>query len=134
MEPSDLLRNSLLQLAASTTVRDAVERAPVSRNVVHRFGPGARTEDELMLRPEIGALRARLNLRVVEVLSRPHPGWQGETGRITRSFLSRQLPRRPHRLEYFVCGPQPMVSAVSRDLSGLGVPLRRIHTERFGAV
>jgi len=27
-----------------------------------------------------------------------------------------------------------MVTAVSQDLAGLGVPLRRIHTERFGAV
>jgi 3-phenylpropionate/trans-cinnamate dioxygenase ferredoxin reductase subunit len=100
----------------------------------HRLIVAARTEEELMLRPEISALRTRLDLRVVEVLSRPHPGWQGATGRITRSFLSRQLPRRPQRLEYFICGPQPMVSSVSRDLSGLGVPLRRIHTERFGAV
>jgi predicted ferric reductase len=100
----------------------------------HLLIVAARTEDELMLRPEIAALHARLSLRVVDVLSRPHPGWLGETGRITRSLLARQLPRRPRRLEYFLCGPQPMVSAVSRDLSGLGVPLRRIHTERFGAV
>ncbi len=99
----------------------------------HLLIVAARTEDELMLRPEIASLHTRLSLRVVDVLSRPHPAWLGETGRITRSLLARRLPRRPQRLEYFVCGPQPMVSAASRDLSGLGVPLRRIHTERFGA-
>jgi predicted ferric reductase len=100
----------------------------------HRLIVAARTEDQLMLRPEIGELRTRLNLKVVEVLSRPGADWTGETGRIDRSLLDRHLPRRPHRLHYFLCGPPSMVGAVSTELAGLGVPLRKIHTERFGAV
>ena len=100
----------------------------------HLLIVAARTENQLMLRPEIDQLRGRLKLRVVEVLSDPGPGWTGEIGRISAELLSRYLPRRPHRLHYFICGPQPMVSAVSHELSELGIPLRRIHTERFGAV
>jgi predicted ferric reductase len=100
----------------------------------HRLIVAARSEDQLMLRPEIAELRTRLNLLVVEVLSRPDPGWTGETGRISKSLLSRYLPRRPHKLHYFLCGPQSMVGVVSTELAQLGVPLRRIHTERFGAV
>ena len=65
MEPSDLLRNSLLQLAASTTVRDAVERAPVSRNVVHRFVPGARTEDAVRAS---GGLAGRHRMSTIDYL------------------------------------------------------------------
>jgi len=65
VEPSDLLRNSLLQLAASTTVRDAVERAPVSRNVVHRFVPGARTEDAVRAS---GGLAARHRMSTIDYL------------------------------------------------------------------
>ena len=65
MEPSDLLRNSLLQLAASTTVRDAVERAPVSRNVVHRFVPGARTEDAVRAS---GSLAGRHRMSTIDYL------------------------------------------------------------------
>ena len=65
MEPSDLLRNSLLQLAASTTVRDTVERAPVSRNVVHRFVPGARTEDAVRAS---GGLAARHRMSTIDYL------------------------------------------------------------------
>jgi 3-phenylpropionate/trans-cinnamate dioxygenase ferredoxin reductase subunit len=87
-----------------------------------------------MLRPEIEELRTRLNLKVVEVLSRPDADWTGETGRITKSLLIRYLPRRPNRLQYFLCGPQAMVGSVSTELAQLGIPLRRIHTERFGAV
>jgi predicted ferric reductase len=100
----------------------------------HRLIVAARTEGQLMLRPEIEQVRERLNLKVVEVLSGPDAGWAGETGRISKELLTRYLPRRPHRLHYFICGPEPMVSAVSAELFELGVPLRRIHTERFGAV
>ncbi len=45
MDPSDLLRNSLLALSHQTAVRDVVEKAPVSRAVVRRFVPGAGTDD-----------------------------------------------------------------------------------------
>ena len=65
MEPSDLLRNGMLQLAASTKVRDTVERAPVSRNVVHRFVPGARTEDAVRA---AGGLAARNRMSTIDYL------------------------------------------------------------------
>jgi predicted ferric reductase len=94
----------------------------------------ARTVEELMLRPEIEEIRKRLNLKVVEVVSKPGPEWIGEAGRISGELLSRYLPRNPARLNYFLCGPAPMVHAVSHELSARGIPLRRIHTERFGAV
>ncbi|MEO7234255.1 MAG: proline dehydrogenase family protein [Lapillicoccus sp.] len=45
MDARDVLRNGLLHLADSDTVRDLVERAPVSRSVVRRFVPGAGTSD-----------------------------------------------------------------------------------------
>lgn len=94
----------------------------------------ARTEHDLMLRPEVEQVRARLGLKVTEVVSAPGPGWTGESGRIDHELLGRTLPRRPHRLHYFLCGPTPMVTSVSQDLIALGVPFRRIHTERFGSV
>ncbi|NUR94502.1 MAG: hypothetical protein HOV67_04495 [Kribbellaceae bacterium] len=94
----------------------------------------ARSQHDLMLRPEVEAVRAHLDLQVIEVVSAPEPGWTGETGRIDHDLLSRKLPRRAHRLHYFLCGPAPMVTSVSHDIAALGVPFRRIHTERFGAV
>lgn len=65
---------------------------------------------------------------------RSRAGVDGERGRIDAALLERFLPRRPYRLHYFICGPPSMVVAISQDLAGMGVPLRRIHTERFGAV
>ncbi|HEY7720406.1 MAG TPA: proline dehydrogenase family protein [Pedococcus sp.] len=60
MNASDLLRNSLLQLSKSGTVRTTIERAPVSRGVVRRFVPGEATAD---------AVRATAELRMTNRLA-----------------------------------------------------------------
>ncbi|GAB3438281.1 proline dehydrogenase family protein [Phycicoccus ginsengisoli] len=53
MDASDLLRNSLLQLSKSDAVRRTVEKAPVSRQVVHRFIPGESTADVVRATAEL---------------------------------------------------------------------------------
>ncbi len=45
MSTADLLRKSLLALSANNTIRDVIERAPVSRSVVHRYVPGVYDSD-----------------------------------------------------------------------------------------
>jgi proline dehydrogenase len=62
VEPSDLLRNSLLQLSKSEMVRRAVENAPVSRSVVRRFVPGDATADAVRATAEL-----RLTNRVATI-------------------------------------------------------------------
>jgi proline dehydrogenase len=53
VDASDLLRNSLLQLSKSDAVRRAIEKAPVSRQVVHRFIPGESTADVVRATAEL---------------------------------------------------------------------------------
>lgn len=65
MDPSDLLRNTLLQLSKSDGVRRTIERAPVSRQVVHRFVPGSTTEDAVRAAAE---LRATNRLATIDYL------------------------------------------------------------------
>ena len=65
MEASALLRNSLLQLAKSTTIRDAVEKAPVSRGVVRRFVPGAATADAVRA---VGQLQVTHRMATIDYL------------------------------------------------------------------
>jgi proline dehydrogenase len=60
VDAGDLLRNSLLQLSKSGTVRRTIERAPVSRSVVRRFVPGEATAD---------AVRATAELRMTNRLA-----------------------------------------------------------------
>jgi ferredoxin-NADP reductase len=37
-------------------------------------------------------------------------------------------------MQFFVCGPPPMLESVVKTLRSLGVPVARIHTERFSFV
>ncbi len=55
MPASDLLRNTLLQLAKSNAVRDVIVAAPVSRTVVKRFVAGSRTEDAVRAAADLAA-------------------------------------------------------------------------------
>ncbi|WP_084211646.1 ferredoxin reductase family protein [Pseudonocardia acaciae] len=97
---------------------------------------GARTEDELLFRDELSELADKLDLTVVEVLSRPPDGWKGLSGRIDREVLAEVLPERTGRrkIEYFICGPGGMVTDVTAALEELRVDPARIHTEQFDMV
>jgi ferredoxin-NADP reductase len=117
------LRSMLLTMAEREDVRP----------VVLFYAAGA--PDDLIFREELLALRGRMNLKVVYVVSEAPPGWEGERGRITAEVLRRHLPPKQYRRwQYFICGPSPMMDALEQVLPELGVPDERIHTERFDMV
>jgi predicted ferric reductase len=95
---------------------------------------GNREWESIAFREEIEELKIRLNLEVVHVLSRPPEGWEGDEGRITAAVLARHLPERYQRLQYFICGSDSMMGDTENALVHLGVPKRRVHSERFGMV
>jgi len=95
---------------------------------------GNREWERVAFREEIEELKSRLNLEVVHVLSRPPEGWEGDEGRIDAAVLARHLPERYQHLQYFICGPDSMMDATEDALVHLGVPKRRVHSERFGMV
>jgi predicted ferric reductase len=96
----------------------------------------ARHEHELLFRDELAELTESLDLTLIEVLSRPPEDWAGRGGRIDGQLLAEVLPRSQGRrkVEYFICGPSPMVSGVLDGLAALGVAPTRIHTEQFDMV
>jgi proline dehydrogenase len=53
LDPSGVLRQGLLQLSKSNRVRDLVEKAPVSRDVVRRFVAGDSTVDAVRVAREL---------------------------------------------------------------------------------
>lgn len=87
--------------------------------------------DDIAFRDELARLERVLDLRVVHVLTDPPDGWGGATGMVTPELLDEVLPDHPERLEHFLCGPAPMMDAVTDALHEHGVPLERIHSERF---
>jgi predicted ferric reductase len=102
------------------------------RPVILFYG-GDRWEN-ITFRDELHALQSVMNLKVVFVLANPGADWEGERGYITADVLERHLPRQFHRMQYFICGPGPMMDAMEKLLPEIGVPPELVHTERFNMV
>jgi predicted ferric reductase len=85
----------------------------------------------VICREELAELKEELRLQVVHVLEHAPADWAGERGRIDGALLRRHLPRESPAVEYFVCGPEPMMDRVEPFLLAHGVPLRRLNSERF---
>ena len=99
----------------------------------YRLIMAADSPQELLFRAEIDQLRTVLNLSVAQIVSHRQPGWTGLTGRINPALMEQVMPGQPMRalLDYFICGPTPMVTDTVTALSLLGVPKERVHTELF---
>jgi predicted ferric reductase len=91
----------------------------------------ARNLESLTFRCELDDLCQRINLQVIYVLETPPSDWTGESGCITADTLRKHLPLQYKRFQHFICGPEPMMDVAEDALAGLGVPVDRIHTERF---
>ena len=80
---------------------------------------------------ELHALARRDTVDVVRVPSRPHEGWLGPSGRVSRDLLDELLPGDRHRWSYFICGPRGMTDTAEAALRELAIPRGAIRVERF---
>jgi Na+-transporting NADH:ubiquinone oxidoreductase subunit F len=64
----------------------------------------------------------------------PEDDWRGSTGFIHQVLLDEYLANHPapEDVEYYMCGPPMMVSAVQEMLDDLGVEAENIHFDDFG--
>ena len=83
---------------------------------------------------ELKNLSSELNLNLVHVFEDAPDGWDGETGFITEEIMKRNLPDDFMNCEFFICGPPPMMDVVEPTLRDWGVPVYRVHSERFNIV
>jgi predicted ferric reductase len=110
------------------TMRDDEDRRPA----ILLYGNPA--WEEITFREEIDTLSKELNLKVIHVLEKPPEGWEGETGLVSTELIKKYLPTQPHRFQYFVCGPEPMMDIAERSLRNLRIGWQHIYTERFEIV
>ena len=92
----------------------------------------------IMFRHELEQLKNRYMARfqLIHVLSREHRDVDILNGRIDNrkgAALCRNLLDLQGVDEFFLCGPEGMISEVSRGLRSAGVDDARIHVELFGA-
>jgi predicted ferric reductase len=90
--------------------------------------------ESITFREELEALKARLDLTVIYVLTNPSDGWTGERGFITAEVFKRHLPPPYADHEYFICGPNVMMDAIEKALGEIHVPLSKYHSERYSFV
>ncbi|MBM3523908.1 MAG: oxidoreductase, partial [Alphaproteobacteria bacterium] len=91
-----------------------------------------RCAEQILYRDELEQLASTLQLTIAHVIAEPPQGWTGETGVIDDRLLERILaPVERDNSLFVVCGPGPMISAVTRSLRRVGVSRRRIVSERF---
>ncbi len=95
---------------------------------------GAATLDDMTFREELELLEEKLSLKLVLVPTEPPPGWEGERGRVDEPLLRRHASDVASHAEFFVCGPEAMMQAVSGSLRHIGVHPRQIRYEMFGLV
>jgi len=82
--------------------------------------------------PEIEAARETLDLRVMLISETDAVGWGGLVGRLSPDRLRDLVDGLDlQRAVAFICGPGPMVTAVSDGLLDLGFPMNKVVYERF---
>ncbi len=86
---------------------------------------GERIKEEAIFLDELKSLAADLgNVTVYPLFS--------DEGHFARMDIAKErLPDQLTEYEYFICGPNPMVDGLMKDLKKEGVQRKRIHVEAF---
>src|SRR6478736_6103887 len=95
---------------------------------------GSKDWDSITFREELEAMKSRLDLTLVHVLSQPPADWTGERGYVDAEVFRRHLPPPYASHEYFICGPDVMMDSIENALEELGVPMSKYHSERYSFV
>ncbi|MFV0276611.1 MAG: 1,2-phenylacetyl-CoA epoxidase subunit PaaE [Parahaliea sp.] len=118
-----------------SNIRSILETEPQSRVTLLY---GNQRSNTIMFRETLSFLKNRHLTRFhwVNILSREDQGCDILNGRLNNrkgADLNRQLIDLKVFDEYFICGPESMISEVSRGLRGVGVAEEHIHYELFAA-
>lgn len=94
---------------------------------------GNRNADQIVFRDELNEIADgdRPNLTLVHVLSRPDPGWTGETGHVDRQRIETYCGPNLNEKSFYVCGPLQMAETLIATLREMGIPNGRIRQEIF---
>ncbi len=102
------------------------------------FWYGARSLREVFYQDQFDAIEKEFpNFKFTIGLSEPKPedNWTGKTGFIHQVIFDNYLKDHdaPEDIEYYLCGPPMMISAVLKMLDDLGVPPENIMFDDFGS-
>ncbi|MDR2651815.1 MAG: NADH:ubiquinone reductase (Na(+)-transporting) subunit F [Prevotellaceae bacterium] len=122
------LRSHILHLLKTLKITD--------RKITYWYG--ARSKNEIFYEEDFRELEREFpNFSFNIALSAPLPedNWNGYTGFIHDVIYNNYLKNHdePEDIEYYMCGPGPMASAVIKMLDDLGVPREMLMFDDFGS-
>ncbi|KAJ3295475.1 NADH-cytochrome b5 reductase [Borealophlyctis nickersoniae] len=80
-------------------------------------------EEDILLRDELDDLaKKHPQFRVHYVLNEPPAGWTGGVGFVTKEFIQKHCPPPADDIKILLCGPLPMIKAMSTYTEELGYP------------
>jgi len=112
-------------------LRSLKERGDGRKHILFFAGS---TIEKLTFYDELNVLQDEMNLKIVYLLEHPPKDWPGESGFLSINILERHLPKNLRELDYFICGPVPMIQLAEKELHKIGVPLHHLHSELFDFV
>lgn len=94
---------------------------------------GNRNIEQMMFKDELEATKADLDFEYTLVLNDAPEGFQGHEGFIDTNLLKQVTSTiEQDTYDYYVCGSEPMVKAVEKNLRDLDIPQERILYEQLG--
>jgi Na+-transporting NADH:ubiquinone oxidoreductase subunit F len=125
--------------AGMAPLRSHIRHQLLALNTTRRitFWYGARSGQEMFYHEEFTELAEKFdNFSYYISLSDPQPEdrWQGLTGYIHEAARDGYLANHedPTEIEYYLCGPPPMIAAVEEMLNDLGVEPEMVAYDKFG--
>ncbi len=90
-----------------------------------------RHENDIAFRDELEEIQEQNpNIKLINTITRPRPGWRGMIGRINAEAVEKFMPDYAERT-FYTSGPQRMVDAMVSILKDLKLPEEQIKQEYF---
>ncbi|KAF9105077.1 NADH-cytochrome b5 reductase [Mortierella sp. AM989] len=98
----------------------AVLKNPADKTLINFIFANV-TEEDIILKAELDALAKKYpQFKVYYVLNTPPEGWTGGVGFVNADMIKEHMPPPAEDIKILLCGPPPMISAMSKITQELG--------------
>ena len=109
-------------------IKNATDK-PLSSRITLFYG--CRTENDMAFKQELEELaQENKSLKIIYIINQPTEKWEGATGNINAEMIKQLLPDYQENI-FFTCGPPPMVEAMEKLVTSLGLPKEKLKRELF---
>jgi ferredoxin-NADP reductase len=109
-------------------IKNATDK-PLSSRITLFYG--CRTENDMAFKQELEELaQENKSLKIIYIINQPTEKWEGATGNINAEMIKQLLPDYQENM-FFTCGPPPMVEAMEKLVTSLGLPKEKLKRELF---